>query len=113
MDGNTREKVAEAKPIIRSILLALGKRATEREFRREYFNNSGEIFNDFLLGLGLNFYQFMRTIPDVCQVWKANTIEGNEVFVERVSTEESSHMDSLTIIKKKKKGLKQPVSGFR
>lgn len=42
------ENTDELKPIIRSILLALGRRATEREFRSEYFNNEGESINTIL-----------------------------------------------------------------
>lgn len=42
------EKMDEMKPIIRSILLALGRRATEREFRSEYFNTEGDSINTIL-----------------------------------------------------------------
>lgn len=58
----------------------------------------------------MNFYTLMRKIPDVCRVWTINGVEGEEVLIERVSTEESSHMDALTIVKKKKT---KPLSRFR
>jgi hypothetical protein len=111
LDESLRDKLTEVKPVIRSILLALGKRANEREFRREYFNNEGESFNVFLFGFGLSFYDFMIQIPDVVRVWKIRLFDGaEEVLLERVSTEGSSHMDNLTVTTKKKK---KPMPRFR
>jgi hypothetical protein len=104
MSEDLEKKLAGIKPIIRSILLALGRRASEREFRKEYFNQEGESFNAFLCGFGMNFYQFTRQIPDVCRSWKVRNAEGEEeVHIERVSSEASSHMDHLTVVKPKKK----------
>lgn len=93
------EIIEDIKPIIRSLLLALGRRATELEFRREYYNVEGESFNSILQQTRLTFSEFMRRIPDVCRVYNI----GGELLIERVSTKESSHMDQLTIVKKKKK----------
>lgn len=96
----------ETKPLIRSILLALGKRATEKEFRSEYFNIEGESFNVVLRKFQMGFCEMMSRIPDVCRIWRI----GNEVLVERVSNKDSSHMDQLTIIKKRKSRID---AGFR
>jgi hypothetical protein len=104
MSEDLEKKLADIKPIIRSILLALGRSASEREFRKEYFNQEGESFNEFLRGFGMNFYQFTRQIPDVCKSWRIRNAEGEEeVHIERVSSEASSHMDHLTVVKPKKK----------
>lgn len=81
----------------RSILLALGRHATEREFRREYFNHEGKSFNEVLQSLGKNFWEFAVGIPDVCRVWR----DGGDIMISRVSCEESRHMDNLSIVKKK------------
>lgn len=93
IDMEIQDKISQIKPIIRSMLLALGRRATEREFRTEYFNQEGESFNEFLRGLGMTFYDFAKSIPDVCNVWRVrNALNQDEVVIERVSTAESSHM---------------------
>jgi hypothetical protein len=103
------EELREIKPIIRSILLALGRRATEREFRKEYFDVDGESFNEVLKKhRASSFYQFMRSIPDVCRVWQV----GDEIYIERVSCEETSHMDQLTIVKKRKRPKLIPRFGL-
>lgn len=93
------EIIEDIKPIIRSLLLALGRRATELEFRREYYNVEGDSFNSILQQTQMSFIDFMRRIPDVCRVYNI----GGELLIERVSTKESSHMDQLTIVKKKNK----------
>lgn len=114
----------EQKPMIRSILLSLGRQANEREFRTAYYNVDGQPFNDILQGeiifnffvfnlfnwpglffgqcseCQMTFWQFMKAIPDVCRIWKNS--EGDTV-IERVSSDETSHMDHLTVVKKKKK----------
>lgn len=113
MDNNLKDKLTEVKPVIRSILLALGKRATEKEFRREYYNNEGESFNKILFEFCSSFFQFMRSIPDVCRVYKINTIDGDEIQIEHVSTVESSHMDALTVVNKKRKRSKPCPARFR
>lgn len=105
MNEELKNKLEEAKPIIRSILLALGKTASEREFRKQYFDVEGESFNEFLRGFEMNFYQFMKCIPDACRVWKIRSVEGEEVMIERVTTGLSDHMSSLTVLKKKRKPL--------
>lgn len=94
MDG----RLNEIKPIFRSILLALGRHATEKEFRSDYFNIEGQSFNEILREFRLTFPQLCRLMPDVCRVWTV----GEDVMISRVSTEGSRHMDSLTIVKKKK-----------
>lgn len=77
--------------------MALGRRATEHEFLKEYYNQEGQSFKTVLQGT--NFAEFMRKLPDVCRIgWT-----GNEVYVERVSDENTRHMDKLTVVKKKKK----------
>ena len=96
----------EIKPLIRGILLSLGRQTTEKEFRREYFSSEEESFNVVLKRFGLRFFEFMRQLPDVCRVTRI----GEDVWITRVSTEESSHMDNLTIVKKKKK---PKMNGFR
>jgi hypothetical protein len=104
MNEELSNKLTEIKPLVRSILLSLGRRASEREFRSEFFNTEGESFNEILRNFRMTFYNFMRSIPDVCKVWKIKNCDGNEdVYIERVSSEDSSHMDKLTIVKKKKK----------
>lgn len=92
--------LVEIKAAIRAILMALGRRATEKEFRSEFFNQEGESFNCVLRQVGMTFCEFLRTIPDVCRVFK---LSNDEIFVEKVSHEESRHMDNLTVVKKKKK----------
>lgn len=92
------EKYAEIKPLIRSILLALGRQATEKEFRSEYYNTEGESINSLLSAFKLSLWEFLRQMPDVCRIVQ----RGQETVVERVSTVESSHMDHLTIRKKPK-----------
>lgn len=79
--------------------MALGNRATEREFRGEYFNQEGESFNVVLRDHRLTFYEFMKNLADVCRV----SMLGDEVYVQKVSDENSRHMDHLTVVKKKKK----------
>jgi hypothetical protein len=95
------------KAIIRSILLAMGRRATEREFRNKYFELEGESFDSILFKHAKSFYDFMKAMPDVCHVWKV----GDIIEILRVSTEDSSHMDQLTIVKKKKRSSSN-ASGF-
>jgi hypothetical protein len=93
------------KPLIRSILLSLGRSCTEKEFRNAYFGMEGESFSTILGKVGMSFFDFMKSIPDVCRVWK----NGDTIEITRVSTEESSHMDALTIVPKKKAGVKLKV----
>jgi hypothetical protein len=89
---------------IRSILLALGRGATEREFRKEYYEIEGISFNEVLKELNFrNIQDLMLKIPDVCRI--STTFEG-ELFIQRVSSEETSHMDRLTIVKKRKRKAK-------
>jgi starvation-inducible outer membrane lipoprotein len=97
----------EYKPLIRSILLSLGRRASEKEFRSAYLELQGETFNVVLGKVGMSFYNFMKSLPDVCQVWRV----GDTIEVVRVSTEDSSHMDRLTIEKKKMKAGKKSAIG--
>lgn len=107
-NSNVMDKVEEVKPVIRSILLALGREASEKSFRAEYYNQEGESFNKILFAANKTFYQFMRGIPDVCRVWD----NGAEIILQRVSTETSSHMDNLTIMKKRKRLRTHPVPGI-
>lgn len=91
----------EEKALIRSILLSLGRKATEFEFIKDYDQTTGENFRKLLKDQNKSFFQFMTLMPDVCRVWKC----GNEIIVERVATKESSHMNKLTTaIKKRAKG---------
>lgn len=83
---------------IRSILMASGKQATERSFRSDYYNQEGESFNRVLCENKKSFYEFMKSIPDVVRVWDG----GDGLVLERVSTEQSSHMDNLTVMRRKK-----------
>lgn len=105
MKEELKEKVEWIKPIIRSILLAAGTKTSEREFRKDYFSLEGESFNVFLHEFQMSFYQFMKSIPDSCRVWKIPSLEGEEVMIERVSTDLSDHMSLLTVVKKKRKPL--------
>ena len=91
------ENLEELKPLVRSIILSLGRRATEAEFRREYYNVEGESFNIVLDKFKMSFYDFMKKLPDCCDIWKS----GCDLFIERVSNTKSSHMDNLTIEKKR------------
>lgn len=88
----------EIKPTIRAILMALGNRATEREFRGEFFNQEGQSFNVVLKDFGMTFFEFMRNLSDVCRAYML----GDEVLIEKVSDASSRHMDNLTVVKKKK-----------
>lgn len=89
---------------IRSILLALGRGATEREFRREYYEIEGKSFNEVIQECGFNsIVTFLSQIPDVCRL--SYTFD-DELFIQRVSSEETRHMDKLTIVKKRKKKAK-------
>lgn len=94
----SQSEINQIKPEIRSIILSLGRRTTEIEFRRAYYNFNGTSFNTVLSKFHLSFQQFMKKIPDVVKVWHYN----ETVFIERVSTDETSHMDQLTIIKNKR-----------
>lgn len=89
----------EFKPSIRSILLALGRRATEREFRSEFYNTEGQSFDAILRVYQMKFCDFMKKFPDVCRIWRI----GEETMIERVSNEETSHMDNLTTAQNKRK----------
>lgn len=91
--------LTEIKAGIRAILMALGRRATEKEFRSEYFNQEGESFNCVLRQFGATFFEFLSSLPDVCHVYKLS----NDIFVEKVSHEESRHMDNLTVVKNRKR----------
>lgn len=90
----------EIKAAIRAILMALGRRATEKEFRSSWFDVAGESFNSVLRQTGMSFFEFLKSIPDVCHVFKFND---DEIFVEMVSAKKSSHMDTLTVIKNQKR----------
>lgn len=102
--------ISDLKPLIRSILLSLGRRASEHEFMTEYYNMEGSSFRMVLSRFGLNFWQFMSRMPDVCRVSRF----ADEVFVERVSTEASSHMDHLTIEKnRRRKNVTMRIPHYR
>lgn len=93
--------IAQLKAQIRAILMALGRGATERDFRKEYYEIEGKSFNEVLRELGfLNTASFMSKIPDVVRL--SYTFE-NELFIQRVSSEETAHMDHLTVVKKRKR----------
>lgn len=93
--------IAQLKAQIRAILLALGRGTTEREFRKEYYEIEGKSFNEVLRELGFfSAEAFLLKIPDVCRVTR--NFEG-ELFIQRVSCEDTAHMDHLTIVKKKKR----------
>jgi hypothetical protein len=92
-------EINEFKPVIRSILLALGRRATVQEFLKEFKDTEGCEFKEVLDEFKMSLSRFIESIPDVCRVKRY----GEEIYIERVSTEDSSHMDRLTIVKKKKK----------
>lgn len=108
MDDNLSSRINELKPVLRSILLSLGRRATVREFLTEFKNVEGQEFKSVLERFKMDFHQFLAQIPDVCRVWRS----GEEIFIERVSTVGSSHMDRLTIEKKKKKVKRPLISRF-
>lgn len=92
-------EINELKPVIRSILLSLGREATVQEFFTGFRETEGCEFKEVLDKFNLSLCSFLKSIPDVCRVRKY----GEEIYIERVSTEDSSHMDRLTILKKKKK----------
>ena len=92
------DQLNERKAVIRSILLASGNQATEKSFRYDYYSQEGESFNRVLFECKKSFYEFMRSIPDVVRVWDS----GDGLVLQRVSTEQSSHMDNLTVITTKK-----------
>lgn len=91
------EKLKTEKAVIRSILLSLGRCATVQEFLVEYKKSEGKDLKNVLNEFGMKFGEFIKSIPDVCRCWKME----NDIMIERVSTEESSHMDNLTITKRK------------
>lgn len=52
----------------------------------------------------MSFTNFLKTMPDVCRVFEMNGV----VHIERVSTNESAHMDHLTAAIKKKRKSDMP-----
>lgn len=99
------EKIAEIKPLVRSILLALGRRASKIDFMKEYYSIEGEKFERLLKTLNLSFYEFMKLMPDVVRVQKI----GEDVYVERVSDKKTQHMDHLTI-ERRRKGIRSALN---
>lgn len=91
------QDIKEIKSLVSSTLLALGKRATEREFRKNFYEQESESFNVILARFNKSFYQFMKSIPDVCRL----TVVEDEIILERVTKSESAHMDNLSIEKKR------------
>lgn len=90
------EDLNDVKSIVRSILLSLGRTATVRDYLTEFKNLEGIEFKKFLDNLGMNLHQFLTSIPDVCRLKRS----GENIYIERVSTEATRHMDHLTIVKK-------------
>ncbi|CAG9808637.1 unnamed protein product [Chironomus riparius] len=80
---------------IRSVLLSLGKTATEQEFRKAYYEIEGANFNEVLRELKINFHDLFLRIPDVGKIVYAY----NQVFIQRVSNEATAHMENLTVNK--------------
>lgn len=60
------------KPIISSILFALGQRATERQFRREFKEIEGFSFDIILNRFHKDFVGFMLMLSDVCELYMIN-----------------------------------------
>lgn len=92
--------ITEFKAEVRALLLSLGKVATEREFRKAYFELNGRSFNEICNEFNLSFQALLSRIPDVCRYYMDFN---GDVVIHRVSSEETSHMDHLTIARKKKK----------
>ena len=90
---------------VRAILLTLGRRATEREFRQEFYNLNEKRFSEVLKELGffdsLPFFMEMAKM-NVCRISYTN----GEMLIHYVACEETSHMTHLTIVKKKKKNTR-------
>jgi hypothetical protein len=80
---------------IRSVLLSLGKTATESEFRKAYYEIEGTSFNEVLRELKINFHDLFLRIPDVGKIVYAY----NQVFIQRVSNDATAHMENLTVNK--------------
>lgn len=86
----------EIKTSIRSILMALGRPATEREFCSEFYNNEGYSFDEILEVYQMEFFDLMKKLPDVCRIWRCVEDTMQDTLIERVSNEKTSHMDYLT-----------------
>lgn len=91
------DEKSSLKPIVRGILLSLGRSATEYEFRKEYFNLEDEPFEEILRKFNMSFFDLMKSLSDVCRVKRI----GGQLMIERISSEDSSHLDHLTILKNK------------
>jgi hypothetical protein len=91
MKEDLEEKLARIKPVMSSVLVALEGTATEVQFREEFFNQEGSSFDEFLTSFGTNltFYEFAKSIPDVCKVYR---IARNKVLIERVSSSGTDHL---------------------
>ncbi|XP_070504207.1 uncharacterized protein [Chironomus tepperi] len=87
--------IKEIKAQIRSVLLSLGKTATEQEFKKAYYEIEGTSFNEVLRKLNINFKDLFLRIPDVAKIVYAY----NQVFIQRVSNEATAHMENLTVNK--------------
>lgn len=84
------------KPVVRAILLSLGRSTTEHEFLREYAKFEGEPFAIVLRKYNLSFCDFMKKLPDCCDVQNVGGLN----IIQRISNEKTSHLDSLRIRKK-------------
>lgn len=95
----------DLKPMIRGVLLVSGQRVTEHEFCRAFYNTEGRSFQEIVRKNGKNFFDFMRSMPDTCKVMRI----GDEVIVQKVSSEATVHIDMLKCserTKRKKKPAK-------
>lgn len=107
------EDLSELKPIIRGIVLMLGRETNQYEFEKQYREQEGEPFDTVLRKLNVDFYSFMRSIPDVIRVQQ----KAYGYALEVVTTEQTAHMKDLTINKFKIRRDQQnrvvKNSGFR
>jgi hypothetical protein len=65
-----------------------------------YYELNGKSFDTVLREFNLSFTALLSRLPDVCRFYFDYN---GDVVISRVSNEETSHMDHLTITKKKKK----------
>jgi hypothetical protein len=103
-DENFAFNFDDIKFTIKSNLFTAGSSSTDREVRRDFFNETGNKLDDELRNkLGLSFFQFMNKIPDVCRVTEVN----GTLIIHRVTSEEGSHLDALKKGERKKSKAKK------
>lgn len=110
-ENDENSEFDDIKLIIKSYIFSAGSKCTEKDIRRDFFQENGENLDKVLREkFGLTLYQFAKRIPDVCKVAQVN----GEFIFERISNEDSAHMDILKRgERRKRKPRKLPPGSFR